>query len=82
MLFPILLALAGLGLLVPLILRVLCAFAIWIAHKLTEQERMPVSGHPSRLGMELEDVIFRSWGDQVLLSGWYLPASDDNRCII
>ena len=74
MLIPILLALAGLGLLALLILPVLCGYAIWmIAHKLTEQERVPVSGHPSRLGMEWEDVTFRGWGDQVLFSGWYLP---------
>ena len=32
-------ALVGLGLLVLLILPVLCAYATWITHKLTEQER-------------------------------------------
>lgn len=79
MLIPILIGLAGLALLV--LLAILGA-AAWVAHKMTVQERIPVSGHPSRLDMEWEDVTFHSWGDQVLLSGWYLPAPDDNRCII
>lgn len=79
MLIPILIGLAGLALLV---LLVIISAAAWVAHKMTVQERIPVSGHPSRLGLEWEDVTFRSWGDQILLSGWYLPAPDDNRCII
>jgi len=79
MLIPILSGLAGLGFLV---LLAIIAAAAWVAHKMTVQERVPVSGHPSRLGLEWEDVTFRSRGDQVLLSGWYLPAPDDNRCII
>ncbi|MBC8279310.1 MAG: alpha/beta hydrolase [Chloroflexi bacterium] len=82
MLIAILSALAALGLLLLIVLLVLFPYAIWIAHKMTAQERVPVSGHPSRLGMEWEDVTFRSWGDEVLLSGWYLPSPDDNRCII
>ena len=58
------------------------ASAAWVAHKMTVQKRVPVSGHPSRLGLEWEDVNFPSRGDQVPLSGWYLPTSEDDRCII
>ena len=79
MLIPILVSLAGLALLA---LLAIITVAAWIAHKMTVQERVPVSGHPSRLGLEWEDVTFHSRGDQVLLSGWYLPAPDDNQCII
>lgn len=79
MLIPILLGLAGLVLLA---LLGIIACAAWIAHKMTLQERVPVSGHPSRLGLDWEDVSFPSRGDQVPLSGWYLISGDDTRCII
>ena len=76
MLIPILLGLAGLVLLATLI------YASWVAHKLTQQERVAVFGHPSQMDLEWEDVAFPSWGDKVLLSGWYLPAGGDDKCII
>jgi pimeloyl-ACP methyl ester carboxylesterase len=79
MLIPILLALGGLVLLV---LLVIITYAVWIAHKMTLMERVPVSGHPSRLDLEWKDVVFRSRGDEVLLSGWYLSTEEDDQCII
>jgi fermentation-respiration switch protein FrsA (DUF1100 family) len=78
-LIQILLGLAGLAL---LILVAVIASAAWVAHKMTLQERVPVSGHPSRWGLQWEDVDFPSRGDHVPLSGWYLPAAEDDRCII
>ena len=79
MLIPILIGLAGLAL---SFLLAIIASAAWVAHKMTLQERVPVSGHPSRLGLDWEDVNFPSRGDQVPLSGWYLVSGEDNRCII
>lgn len=43
---------------------------------------MSVSGHPSQLDLVWEDVTFPSRNDEVLLSGWYLPTTRDDRCII
>ena len=65
-----------------LIVLAMFAYGAWIAHNLTLQERMPVSGHPMQLGLHWEDVAFPSRGDAVPLVGWYLPAPGDNRCII
>jgi fermentation-respiration switch protein FrsA (DUF1100 family) len=79
LLIPILLVLAGLALLVLLGMFI---YAVWVAHKITKIERVPVTGHPSHLGLPWEDVTFPSRGDEVPLSGWYLPASVDDRCII
>lgn len=79
MLIPLLLGLAGLGFLV---LLAMIAYGSWIAHKMTVMERVSVDGHPTRLGLEWEDVDFLSRGDGILLSGWYLPAAEDGQCII
>ncbi len=79
MLIPILLALAGLALLV---LLVTIAYAIQVAHRITAVERVSVSGHPSQLNLQWEDVTFPSRGDGVPLSGWYLPTAEDDRCIV
>ena len=79
MLIPILLVLAGLFFLAALAMMI---YASWVAHKLTRQERVSVFGHPSQMDLEWEDVTFPSWGDKVLLSGWYLPADGDNKCVI
>jgi fermentation-respiration switch protein FrsA (DUF1100 family) len=79
MLLLILLSLAGLVLLV---LLACIAYAVWVAHKMTVRERKSVFDHPSRLGLHWEDVTFPSRGDKVPLSGWYLPAAKDDRCII
>jgi fermentation-respiration switch protein FrsA (DUF1100 family) len=78
-LIPILLGLAGLAL---LILLAIIASAAWIAHKMTLQERVPVSGDPSRWGLAWEDVNFPSRNDHVPLSGWYLRTEEDDRCVI
>jgi fermentation-respiration switch protein FrsA (DUF1100 family) len=79
LLMPILLTLAGLVLLVLLGMFI---YAVWVAHKITRIERVPVTGHPARLGIPWEDVTFPSRGDEVPLSGWYLPTVADDRCII
>ncbi|MFC1939282.1 alpha/beta hydrolase [Chloroflexota bacterium] len=79
MLIPTLIGLVGLVLLV---LLAIIAYAIWVAHKMTTVERMSVSGHPSQFGLPWEDVTFPSRGDGVSLSGWYLPTTEDDRCII
>jgi fermentation-respiration switch protein FrsA (DUF1100 family) len=71
--------LAGIVLLTAL---VIIGYAIWVVHKTTAVERIPVSGHPSMLGLDWEDVTFPSKGDEIMLSGWYLPAETDDRCII
>ena len=79
MLLPILLGLAGLLLLVLLIILI---YAIYIAHDVTKVERIEVTGHPEHLDLPWEDVTFPSRGDEVPLSGWYLPTKTDDRCII
>ena len=79
MLLPVLLGLAGL---VFLILLAMIAYGSWIAHKMTVMERVSLIDHPSRLGLVCEDVKFLSRGDGVPLSGWYLPAAQDDRCVI
>ena len=61
MLIPLLLAVAGLALLT------MIAYGAWVAHRLTLQERMPVSGHPLQLGLHWEDVAFPSRGTRC---GW------------
>ena len=79
MLIPVLLGLAGLILIV---LLAIIGYAAWVAHKMTVMERVSVGGHPSILGLRLEDVTFPSRGDEVPLSGWYLPVGKDDRCIV
>jgi len=79
LLVPILLGWAGLVLLV---LLAMLAYAAWVAHRLTAVERVSVTGHPSQFGLPWEDVTFPSRGDEVILSGWYLPTAADDRCII
>ena len=65
-----------------LIVLAMFAYGAWVAHNLTLQERMPVSGHPMQLGLHWEDVAFLSRRDAVPLVGWYLPAPGDSRCVI
>ena len=72
----------GLVSLILLVLLAMFAYAAWIAHKITKVERVPVTGHPSYLGLPWKDVTFPSRGDEVPLSGWYLPTPADDRCII
>ena len=79
MLIPTLLGLAGLAL---LILLAMFTYAAWVAHRITKVERVTVTGHPSQLSLPWEDVTFPSRGDEVPLSGWYLPADADDRCVI
>ena len=79
LLIPILL---GLGGLILIVLLGIIGYAAWIAHKLTVMERVPVGGHPSKMGLRWEDVTFPSRGDEVPLSGWYLPGGEDDRCIV
>ncbi len=79
MLIPLLLGLTGYVLLV---LLGMITYAAWVAHKMTVMERVPVDGHPSQLDLDWEDVTFPSRGDRVPLSGWYLPAAGDDRCIV
>ena len=79
MFLPIILGLAGLGFLV---LLAMIAYGSWIAHKMTVMERVSLDIHPTTLGLSCEDVEFPSRGDEVPLSGWYLPAAQDDRCVI
>ena len=79
MLTTILIAIGGMAV---LFLIAVIGSAAWVAHKMTVQERIPVSGHPSRLGLDWEDVKFYSRGDKVPLRGWYLHSDEDNRCVI
>ncbi len=51
MLIPILLGLTGYVLLVLLLI---IAYAVWVAHKMTVMERVPVDGHPSQLDLDWE----------------------------
>ena len=69
------------GLLV-LALAAILAMSAWIAYGLTRAYRIPVSGHPTELGLKFEDAAFPSRKDRVPLRGWYLPAPGDSRCII
>jgi len=79
LLIPFLLGLAGVALLA---LLVMLTYAVWVAHNITKVERVSVTGHPSQLGLPWDDVTFPSRGDEVPLSGWYLPTDADDRCII
>jgi fermentation-respiration switch protein FrsA (DUF1100 family) len=79
LLIPTLLGLTGLCLLV---LLTIFTYAVLVAHRITRVERVPVTGHPDWLGLPWDDVTFPSRGDEVSLSGWYLPTAADNRCII
>jgi fermentation-respiration switch protein FrsA (DUF1100 family) len=79
LLIPTILGLAGLAL---LLLLAVFTYAIWTAHKITSVERVSVTGHPYQFGLPWEDVTFPSRGDEVVLSGWYLPTNKDDRCII
>ena len=79
MLIPILLVLTGLILIG---LLAIIGYAALVGHKLTVMERVSVGGHPSILGLRWEDVTFPSRGDEVTLSGWYLPTGEDDRCIV
>ena len=54
----------------------------WVAHKMTMTERVSVTGDPSHLGLQWEDVAFLSRGDGISLNGWYLLEGNDDRCII
>ena len=54
----------------------------WVAHKMTMTERVSVTGDPSHLGLQWEDVGFLSRGDGISLNGWYLLEGNDDRCII
>lgn len=79
MLVVALLALGGLALLA---LFTIFAMAAWVAHNLTRVRRIPVSGHPSQFGLTYEDVVFPSRRDRIPLHGWYLPTTQDHRCVI
>jgi fermentation-respiration switch protein FrsA (DUF1100 family) len=76
---PVFIGLVGL---VILVLLVMFLYAAWIVHRITQVERVPVTGHPSYLGLPWEDAIFSSRNDEVPLSGWYLPNAANDRCII
>ena len=79
MLIPTILGLVGLTL---LLLLAVFTYATWVAHKITKVERVSVTGHPSQFDLPWEDVAFPSRGDEVVLSGWYLPTNKDDRCVI
>ena len=78
----VVLLLISVAALAALIVLAMFAYGAWVAHNLTLQERMPVSGHPMQLGLPWEDVAFPSRGDAVPLVGWYLPAPGDSRSVI
>jgi uncharacterized protein len=70
------------GGLLGLVLLAIVGIAAWIVHQMTLVERVPVYDHPTRHGLEYEDVEFSSRYDRIPLRGWYLPATPDTRCII
>jgi dipeptidyl aminopeptidase/acylaminoacyl peptidase len=65
-----------------IIILLVMGYAVWVAHKKTLVERVPVFGIPAQLGLPWENVSFTSRNDEVFLEGWYLPSKEDNRCII
>lgn len=77
-------ALVGIVILAAIVFLVIFGIAAWVAYPHTWSRRIPVDafGHPSQLGLEYEDVAFRSLNDKLTLRGWYLPAGRDDRCII
>ncbi len=79
MLLYALLALAGAALLS--LLGVVVA-AAWVAHKMTVQERVQVSGHPLEFGLHWVDATFYSRYDHILLRGWYLQSTAADRAVI
>jgi fermentation-respiration switch protein FrsA (DUF1100 family) len=79
-----LLLLIVLGGLTLLTLAATFSVALWIAYDYTRTRRYPTDqwGHPSDFPIDYQDVIFPSRHDRLKISGWYLPASDDSRCLI
>jgi hypothetical protein len=82
MLIPLDLTVAGLSALALLIMFV---YGAWVAQKLTLQERMPVSGHPSQAGLHWEGASLPSQGDSEALHQtsnnpedriWLVPGSE------
>jgi pimeloyl-ACP methyl ester carboxylesterase len=52
-----------------------------VADVLTTGDHHPVDHMPAELGLSYEDVVFRSRGDGVLLSGWLLRPDGDTRAV-
>lgn len=65
-----------------LVFLVMLAYGAWVAHEMTSVERVAVFGHPSQFDLHWESIEFPSRGDRITLSGWYLPAGADDRCIV
>jgi fermentation-respiration switch protein FrsA (DUF1100 family) len=76
------LVLLVLGGLLILMLGTILGLATWVAHQLTQVDRVPVYDHPTSHALDYEEVEFPSRYDHVPLRGWYLPALSDTRCII
>ncbi|NQW22443.1 MAG: alpha/beta fold hydrolase [SAR202 cluster bacterium] len=59
---------------VVLLISVYGLVSFFIAQGVTKAGRDPQEDHPSNYGLEYEDVEFPSRREDVMLSGWYLPA--------
>lgn len=55
---------------------------IYIGYTATMVKRVPVEGSPADLGMEYDNVSFKSVPDDLVLRGWFLPSGDSRAVII
>lgn len=64
----------GLGVL----LVVYLGLSVYGARRAMEIPRLPLSASPDSVGLDYEDVAFRSRDGSVVLRGWYLPGAGDS----
>ncbi len=54
----------------------------FLGYSMTKVERVPIEENPALLGLKYEDVSFSSRVDELILSGWYLPARNSEQVVI
>ena len=64
------------------ILIVYIGLSIYGAKKAMEIPRLPLNNSPSSIGLDYENVSFKSRDDNVLLRGWYIPNSGNYVIVI
>jgi uncharacterized protein len=58
------------------------AMSVYIADRLSQPSRRPVTGSPADVGLSFEPVEFSSVGDGITLRGWWIPAAGSDRAVI
>jgi fermentation-respiration switch protein FrsA (DUF1100 family) len=55
---------------------------VYTGYTATNVKRVPVEASPADLGLEYEDVSFKSLVDDLNLRGWFLPSGDSRAVVI